>query len=161
MLATVLALGAVPCVDQGPWPCNEQGCPATEVSCNILVAWCKTGTFGRIFQSVPPGVQPDTRVDRACPRTCENCLQNVTFVNGLEDTELALFYQGNRDGGGHQAAYRPIAPRGGHRVLQALPGLRLALSRAGTLGPLVEHVVREGVLRVIVTEASLSQPELA
>lgn len=61
-----------PCVDAGPWPCHEAGCPAPQVGCKDLADDCKR-KFSTVFSDAPEGVGAKTRVWEKCPRTCKAC----------------------------------------------------------------------------------------
>ena len=70
MAAQVFA--APPCEDKGPWPCTEEGCPASrEVSCAMLKGECGS-VFKNVWSSPPAGLADDL-VWVHCPATCGKC----------------------------------------------------------------------------------------
>ena len=70
MAAQVFA--APPCEDKGPWPCTEDGCPASrEVSCAMLKGECGS-VFKNVWSSPPAGLADDL-VWVHCPATCGKC----------------------------------------------------------------------------------------
>ena len=64
-------VGAAECADAGPWPCEEQGCPAATIGCADLKEDC-TAKFSDVFSS-PPVELADTRVWTKCPKSCDRC----------------------------------------------------------------------------------------
>ena len=60
------------CTDTGPWPCAEEGCPARQVTCEILAVACDV-QFEEIWDKPPVGVA-ELLVAQACPMTCGRCV---------------------------------------------------------------------------------------
>jgi hypothetical protein len=60
------------CVDGGPWECQEEGCPARVVTCQILSVACKA-RFEQIWRKPPLGMA-GTHVSQACPLSCGECV---------------------------------------------------------------------------------------
>ena len=60
------------CVDGGPWPCDEDGCPAPTVECSVLAPACRY-RFDAIWTRPPAGTAARL-VSDACPWTCGGCL---------------------------------------------------------------------------------------
>jgi len=61
-----------PCVDSGPWECNEDGCPGKFVSCADMIEQCEW-QFGRLFIHPPKQLLPTTRIYELCPSACNVC----------------------------------------------------------------------------------------
>ena len=59
------------CVDDGPWECLEEGCPARSVTCEMLASAC-FATFGNIWRKPPHGTA-SLLVQQACPASCQMC----------------------------------------------------------------------------------------
>ena len=55
------------CRDGGPWPCNEQGCPAAMVGCSDMVHSCDH-TFSEVFEKPPTAAMGALQVAALCPR---------------------------------------------------------------------------------------------
>mmetsp|Transcript_12533 Transcript_12533/g.26761 ORF Transcript_12533/g.26761 Transcript_12533/m.26761 type:complete len:801 (-) Transcript_12533:8-2410(-) len=62
----------VDCLDLGPWPCHESGCPSTSVGCKDMESQC-SWTFGRLFQKPPSEHLRTKLVSALCPKTCGVC----------------------------------------------------------------------------------------
>ena len=60
------------CRDGGPWPCNEQGCPAAMVGCSDMVHSCDH-TFSEVFEKPPTAAMGALQVAALCPRACKEC----------------------------------------------------------------------------------------
>ena len=71
--AALDAASLMDCFDGGPWPCNEDGCPAEALSCEMLAndGLC-TQAFGDFFEAPPPGFATEV-VRNVCPRACGRC----------------------------------------------------------------------------------------
>lgn len=61
------------CVDHGPWPCKEDGCPSPMLGCADLASLnvCPR-SFTDVWQSPPPRTD-GMRVSDLCPRACGRC----------------------------------------------------------------------------------------
>eukprot|EP00316_Scyphosphaera_apsteinii_P008428 CAMPEP_0119325270 /NCGR_PEP_ID=MMETSP1333-20130426/65384_1 /TAXON_ID=418940 /ORGANISM="Scyphosphaera apsteinii, Strain RCC1455" /LENGTH=447 /DNA_ID=CAMNT_0007333205 /DNA_START=52 /DNA_END=1392 /DNA_ORIENTATION=- len=67
-----LATSAAPCVDQGPWPCTEEGCPGNGiVGCSSLSNVCEK-RFEDVWNTPPDGLS-ESHVWEKCPKTCNRC----------------------------------------------------------------------------------------
>ena len=77
LLPWMILLGATPalavdeCEDEGPWPCEEAGCPARLISCAKLVKNCKS-RFDQVWTRPPSGLAAHLVSDH-CPATCGKC----------------------------------------------------------------------------------------
>jgi len=60
-----------PCVDRGPWPCTEAGCPAPSIGCSDLKSDCKK-KFSSIWAEAPEGLG-DKKIWTQCRKTCDKC----------------------------------------------------------------------------------------
>ena len=59
------------CEDQGPWPCEEAGCPSANVSCALLaVEGACSLRFGEIWNRMPAGISEFQLVQASCPAAC-------------------------------------------------------------------------------------------
>lgn len=70
---SLVAGSLMECVDDGPWPCSVEGCPAPSLDC---VALAELGFCGLGFEEVwkPPPVGNAGRiVSSGCPRACGRC----------------------------------------------------------------------------------------
>jgi hypothetical protein len=73
-VATSASVGRLAqCLDDGPWPCAEEGCPSEIVACTTLaeLGMCSS-TFSDIWDPPPPGMEGAGVGDR-CPRACGAC----------------------------------------------------------------------------------------
>ena len=62
------------CIDEGPWACTEQGCPAESVACDLLAGQgACTATFGNIWNAPPRGIASSDRVGARCRVSCAEC----------------------------------------------------------------------------------------
>jgi tetratricopeptide (TPR) repeat protein len=69
------SFAAVPaCVDEGPWPCKEDGCPAPTVGCADLKGDCNN-PFAKVWSTPPPHIGGDELVWQRCKKTCGRCGQ--------------------------------------------------------------------------------------
>ena len=59
------------CLDQGPWPCDEDGCPAPQIDCPDLESHCDD-TFDDVW-STPPASVAGESIAAFCPDTCGRC----------------------------------------------------------------------------------------
>ena len=67
------------CSDSGPWPCEEEGCPAPLIDClQLATDGVCPYQFSQVFDTPPDGA-PNNIYD-ACPRACGRC--------GLEAPEI-------------------------------------------------------------------------
>ena len=66
------------CEDSGPWLCQEEGCPARVVTCDILKAACKAA-FRDIWRKAPLGMGP-VLVEQACPAACGRCASGASAM---------------------------------------------------------------------------------
>ena len=60
------------CVDNGPWDCHEEGCPARVITCDTLKVACRA-RFKDIWRKPPHGTK-DLLVSQACPLVCGACV---------------------------------------------------------------------------------------
>ena len=74
------------CVDDGPWDCVEEGCPARSVSCELLAGHCKW-PFNGIWRKPPHGTA-GLLVEQACPATCKLC--DGDAAGGDDDASSAI-----------------------------------------------------------------------
>ena len=78
------------CADDGPWPCNEEGCPSPSMSCEELATFaCATG-FKDVWDQ-PPGDTAAYKIHERCPRACGRCnvpAPDVCNIALLDATEL-------------------------------------------------------------------------
>ena len=61
------------CIDAGPWPCSEDGCPSDPLGCDELAA---LGVCDRSFKDVwetPPAGIGSELVSSQCPKACGTC----------------------------------------------------------------------------------------
>lgn len=63
------------CADTGPWSCAEEGCPARQITCEILSVACDA-QFEEIWDKPPQGVA-ELLVAQACPMSCGRCVSLV------------------------------------------------------------------------------------
>lgn len=62
------------CVDGGPWPCVEVGCPAPSVTCAILSQACEA-RFDSIWEVLPDPRLLGAAVQDECPGVCGVCAE--------------------------------------------------------------------------------------
>ena len=67
---------APPCVDAGPWPCLETGCPAPSVTCAILSQSCGA-RFDSIWEALPEPRLLGVAVRDECPESCGLCAERL------------------------------------------------------------------------------------
>ena len=70
------ARGCDRCVDRGPWPCHEEGCPSNEVDCGTLLhAGACLYPFSKVWKTPPAGLErgPQSYIFMQCLRTCGVC----------------------------------------------------------------------------------------
>eukprot|EP00966_Prymnesium_polylepis_P051196 1185088-Prymnesium_polylepis.1 len=60
------------CQDRGPWPCNEDGCPAPVIDCKRLKSNCDS-MFTDVWRAAPSPETAGARIDEHCPVTCGKC----------------------------------------------------------------------------------------
>ena len=60
------------CVDAGPWPCVEAGCPSAWVGCESLAVACMA-PLEDIWQRLPTTTLARRRVSDVCPFSCGTC----------------------------------------------------------------------------------------
>lgn len=60
------------CVNEGPWECTEQGCPARTVDCKILGVACGA-RFNDIWRKPVHGIEGVRYIQQACPLACGKC----------------------------------------------------------------------------------------
>ena len=77
------------CMDRGPWACTETGCPARQVTCEILSAACSS-TFNRIWNTAPADVA-ELQVWQVCPMSCGRCLSQPRASHAQPKEELPAF----------------------------------------------------------------------
>lgn len=70
------------CVDEGPWGCHEEGCPARVVTCPMLAVACKA-RFGDIWRKPPYGTAKRL-VAQACPLSCGECMSDAPLDRDAE-----------------------------------------------------------------------------
>mmetsp|Transcript_67016 Transcript_67016/g.111379 ORF Transcript_67016/g.111379 Transcript_67016/m.111379 type:complete len:172 (-) Transcript_67016:227-742(-) len=60
------------CVDSGPWPCREQGCPPSGIAgCDLLTKVCHK-QFRKVWDT-PPDALDYTLIREQCLKTCNHC----------------------------------------------------------------------------------------
>ena len=61
------------CLDAGPWPCAERGCPAPSISCRLLAqdGVCEL-RFSEVWEAPPAGLAR-TKIGEVCRRSCNTC----------------------------------------------------------------------------------------
>ena len=64
------------CADNGPWPCQEDGCPGPLVHCHHLTTLCDS-TFDEVWSTLPDDVVPGQRIAEQCIATCTGCGSTV------------------------------------------------------------------------------------
>ena len=154
MLASTSVFASLECTDQGPWPCAEAGCPASSVGCSDLRNFCPDKyRFADVFSHVPSEVNASTRIRNVCPHECGVCgTVYATFVNELRHSNASLHWLGSAVDGGPMATLGSIQAGGGQlQVARARIGHSFSIALAGTVRPLVRHVVNDGVERYSVT----------
>lgn len=72
----MLAPSGPPCVDAGPWPCVEAGCPAPTVTCAILSQSC-SARFDSIWEVLPEPRLLGVAVRDECPDACGLCAERL------------------------------------------------------------------------------------
>ena len=77
------------CVDRGPWPCTEAGCPARQVTCAILSAACFS-QFSHIWNTAPSSVA-ELQVWQVCPMSCGRCLSRPQVSHEIPAPQLPAF----------------------------------------------------------------------
>ena len=62
------------CLDAGPWPCDEDGCPANPLGCAELASLglCEH-RFDEVWDAPPAGLTNHARVVHRCPVVCGAC----------------------------------------------------------------------------------------
>ena len=61
------------CLDSGPWPCAESGCPTPTIDCALLA---QEGVCGRLFSAMwktPPEGMADEKIADHCRLSCDKC----------------------------------------------------------------------------------------
>ena len=59
-------------VDEGPWPCDEDGCPSSSVTCDDLEPSC-IQRFDEVFLHVPSADLEHVKISTRCAFTCGGC----------------------------------------------------------------------------------------
>jgi len=77
------------CVDRGPWPCTEAGCPARQITCGILSAACFS-QFNHIWNTAPSSVA-ELQVWQVCPMSCGRCLSRPQVSHETPAPQLPAF----------------------------------------------------------------------
>ena len=80
LVAVAGVAGQQPCKDSGPWPCNEEGCPAPSISCERLKKNCES-TFADVWR-VPPAGLENALVKDQCPAACGVCQSGAAQPGG-------------------------------------------------------------------------------
>jgi hypothetical protein len=62
-----------PCVDLGPWPCSEDGCPSPSIGCPDLGSLCDMPFTELWTESLPDASLAGLRVADKCRVTCNTC----------------------------------------------------------------------------------------
>ena len=64
-----------PCVDAGPWPCQEDGCPSDPLGCEGLaeLGLCQNA-FGEVWEKEPPADLASELIASHCPVACGRCV---------------------------------------------------------------------------------------
>ena len=70
-MLSLIATVAAQCADQGPWPCDEAGCPEPTISCERLRKNCDS-MFDEVWTTPPAGLGGQI-VSTFCPATCGKC----------------------------------------------------------------------------------------
>ena len=101
----------VPCADDGPWPCMEDGCPAASLDCAALASLglCNGHEFGDVFATPPEGLRTE-QIALRCPVACGACQPRQDDAHPPHEED---------DGGGggeeldppYVVATRPSGPR--------------------------------------------------
>lgn len=71
LLPLFFLLAQQPCVDNGPWPCEEAGCPSPSISCERLKHNCHS-RFADVWRTPPAGFEHANVIDQ-CPLSCGKC----------------------------------------------------------------------------------------
>ena len=61
------------CLDAGPWPCAEAGCPTPTVGCALLA---QEGVCGKLFSAMwnsPPEGMANEKIANHCRESCDRC----------------------------------------------------------------------------------------
>ena len=61
------------CLDSGPWPCAEAGCPSPTIGCALLA---QDGVCGKLFKAVwktPPDGLGEVKIADQCRLSCDRC----------------------------------------------------------------------------------------
>ena len=62
------------CADRGPWPCEEDNCPAPTLGCGDLATLGVCASrFEEVWESQVPAGMTGRRVSDECPRSCGKC----------------------------------------------------------------------------------------
>ena len=90
----LVPLGAVieRCLDSGPWPCKEAGCPSDPLGCEGLAALgvCES-TFEQVWDDpVQAGLNGATQVSANCRASCGACGEGVTAADSQLWTRAEL-----------------------------------------------------------------------
>ena len=67
------------CLDDGPWDCVEENCPARFVNCSMLAGACRH-KFRSIWRK-PPLRMANVLVQQACPVSCEICSPKLPIAD--------------------------------------------------------------------------------
>jgi hypothetical protein len=64
-----------PCVDKGPWACQEDGCPSDPLGCDGLaeLGLCQNA-FGEVWEASPPDGLGSELIAMHCPVACKRCV---------------------------------------------------------------------------------------
>ena len=73
----------LPATDGGPWPCNEPGCPAALVSCEMLVEYCES-TFSDVWERPPTGLDA-VEIASQCRKACGRSGVNASEIDATID----------------------------------------------------------------------------
>ena len=71
--------------DGGPWPCEEEGCPAAEIGCADLVGDCDK-LFDEVWQRPPEGLG-GTFIWTRCAQTCSGGGWGTAWAAGEDDND--------------------------------------------------------------------------
>ena len=117
------------CMDDGPWRCDEEGCPAGMVDCELLSKVCDAHFSDLWVESPPRGLQ-QSRIYDACPVSCGLCGLHPSALDDWLDLPLANWSLLP------SFLFAIASPRAFHvRGNSSLPTLRPSLALKNVLAP--------------------------